>query len=61
MADHQLEACIQAKSDAKSAMGLHMGLTLAIVVPASVGFGPVPVAKNTLRVTGMDVTPKKAE
>jgi hypothetical protein len=59
--EHQLEATIDATSDSKAAMGIHMGISVAIVVPASVGFGPVPRAKNTLKVTGMDVTPKKAE
>lgn len=58
--EHQLEAIIDASSDAKAALGLHMGISIAIVVPASVGFGPVPVAQPKLTITGMDVT-KKSE
>jgi hypothetical protein len=63
VAQIQLEAHIQAESTTKAAVGLHMGLSVGIVVPASAGFGPAPVhkAKNTLKILSMDVTPKKGE
>ena len=61
MAEIQLEAHIKAESTTTGAAGLHMGLNIGIVVPLSEGFGPARGAKNTLKIAGMDVAPKKAE
>ena len=55
----QIEAKINAGSDSKALAGLRMGLSVGIVVPSTPHFGLKPVAKNTLKVLSIDVTPKK--
>lgn len=62
MADIQIEANIKAGSSTVANAGVRMSVTAGIVVPFTAGFGPAPVqpqAKNTLKISSMDVQPKK--
>lgn len=56
MAQIQIEAHLKAESVTTVNAGVRMGVTAGIVVPSSATFGaPKPVAKNTLKITSMDV------
>lgn len=59
MANIEIQAQIQTKSQVHGGAGLQMGLCTKISSPVSLGFGPPPTRpfpKNTLRIVSMDVT-----